>query len=161
MEKILNVYLEDEIATEAFGRKIADSIKTHRDTILGNGLNLRLDGDLGAGKTYLIRSCLRALGFEGRVKSPTFTLLETYTIDGLRWNHFDFYRFETPEEFDDAGFREAFGPGQVTACEWSEKAYPYVPDADILIRYTIADEGRDLELTAMSTLGEDILKDLK
>ena len=84
-------YLPDEQATNELGAELAAVLLENKDEILSSGLNIRLCGDLGAGKTTLTRALLRALGFEGRVKSPTFTLLEPYSIDGFTLNHFDFY----------------------------------------------------------------------
>ena len=109
--------------TDRLGLLLAQSLLDNRQAITQLGLNIRLEGDLGAGKTSLTRATLRALGVSGRIKSPTFTLLETYPIDSeIEVFHFDFYRFESPEEFLDAGFRENFAPGHITFCEWSEKA---------------------------------------
>ena len=98
---------------------------------------MRLEGDLGAGKTSLVRAMLRRLGWTGAVKSPTFTLLETYEAGGLKVNHFDFYRFETPEEFEDAGFADLYAAGAVCASEWSSKAAPFVPAADLTVSLAV------------------------
>ena len=98
----LEFHLADEEATSELGARLARALDSVKSEILGKGLNIKLVGDLGAGKTYLMRSALRALGFEGRVKSPTFSLLETYKVDGFTVNHFDFYRFEDPVEFEEA-----------------------------------------------------------
>ena len=94
----LEFHLADEEATSELGARLARALDSVKSEILGKGLNIKLVGDLGAGKTYLMRSALRALGFEGRVKSPTFSLLETYKVDGFTVNHFDFYRVDAPRE---------------------------------------------------------------
>ena len=91
------------------------------------------------------------------MKSPTFTLLETYPCGEFTINHFDFYRFEEPEEFEDAGFQDEFRPGAVCATEWSEKAFPYLPPADITVALSIEGLGRRVEITAQSPLGREIL----
>ena len=117
----------------------------------------RLEGNLGAGKTSLVRAMLRRLGFAGPVKSPTFSLVETYPVAGLTLNHFDFYRFEEPEEFEDAGFRDLFGPGFVSATEWTEKASPYVPDADLVIELALEGLGRRAVLKGLTPLGEALV----
>ena len=121
----LEFHLADEEATSELGARLARALDSFKSEILKKGLNIKLVGDLGAGKTYLMRSALRALGFEGRVKSPTFSLLETYKVDGFTVNHFDFYRFEDPVEFEEAGFRENYGPGRVVA---SEDRHPQIPE---------------------------------
>ena len=146
--------------TDRLGAALAAAIASEKAGIAEKGLAMRLEGDLGAGKTSLVRALLRATGFEGPVKSPTFSLLETYPLFGLTLNHFDFYRFEDPEEFEDAGFRDAFGPGQVTATEWTAKAMPFVPDADIRVTLTAEGTGRRALVEALSPLGSAVLAHL-
>ena len=143
--------------TDHHGALLADALRCASAGILASGLALRLEGNLGAGKTSLIRAALRRLGWEGAVKSPTFTLLETYPCGEFTINHFDFYRFEEPEEFEDAGFQDEFRPGAVCATEWSEKAFPYLPPADITVALSIEGLGRRVEITAQSPLGREIL----
>ena len=121
------VFLADETQTEAIAQRFASALGVLREDILAQGFNLRLTGDLGAGKTTFTRALLRALGVAGRVRSPTFELVEEYDVlDGCVFYHFDFYRFESPREFEEAGFRDMFGSGRITACEWSEKAADYL-----------------------------------
>ena len=127
--------------TDRLGLLLAQSLLANRQAITQLGLNIRLEGDLG------------------RIKSPTFTLLETYPIDSeIEVFHFDFYRFESPEEFLDAGFRENFAPGHITFCEWSEKAGNCLPNADLTISLKPHDEGRQAFLTASTELGLNVLK---
>ena len=105
------LYLPAPQDTDRLGSLLAQSLMKYRDEIISRGFNIRLEGNLGAGKTSLTRATLRALGVSGRIKSPTFTLLETYEIDSeIEVFHFDFYRFESPEEFLDAGFRDDLLP---------------------------------------------------
>ena len=99
----------------------------------------------------------RPAGWTGPVKSPTFALVETYPVLNSTFNHFDFYRFEDPMEFEDAGFRDLFGPGQICATEWTQKAEPFVPDADLKISLFIEGLGRRAEITALTPAGERIL----
>ena len=120
------------------------------------GLALRLEGDLGAGKTSLVRAMLRTWGWTGPVKSPTFALLESYPVDGYDFHHFDFYRFEYPEEFDEAGFREMFGPGRICATEWSARAEPYLPAADLIVRLSHEGLGRRAEVEALTDAGRAV-----
>ena len=118
--------LADEAATLALGGEIA--------RILAAGVGIHLSGDLGAGKTTLSRGILRGLGFEGRVKSPTYTLVELYVISTLNLYHFDFYRFNEPEEWNDAGFRDLFNGTNICLVEWPEKAGELLPPPDLMIR---------------------------
>ena len=145
--------------TDRLGQLLARCLLSERETILKQGFNIRLEGNLGAGKTSLTRATLRALGVTGRIKSPTFTLLETYPIDSeLEVFHFDFYRFETPEEFLDAGFRDNFAPAHITFCEWSEKAGGCLPDADLTIYLEPLEDGRQADCVASSVFGSKVLE---
>lgn len=119
-----------------------------------------LDGDLGAGKTTLVRALLRALGHAGPVKSPTYTLVEVYVVSSIYFYHFDFYRFNEAEEFADAGLGEYFREDAVCLVEWPEKAAGYVPPADLELVFRFAPDGpvgatpgRLLELRAASKDG--------
>lgn len=124
-----------------------------------------LDGDLGAGKTTLVRSLLRGLGHSGPVKSPTYTLVEVYVISSIYWYHFDFYRFNEPEEFDDAGLGEYFREDSVCLVEWPEKAAGYVPGPDLACVFRFPDDnsksGRLLDLSATSEAGNRCLSAIK
>ena len=94
---------------------------------------IELHGPLGAGKTTFVRHLLRALGVQGRVKSPTYAVLEPYTLPGLEILHFDFYRFVDPREWDDAGFRELFAQPGLKISEWPERAAGRLPPADRVV----------------------------
>jgi tRNA threonylcarbamoyladenosine biosynthesis protein TsaE len=126
---------------------------------------IELHGDLGAGKTTLARHLLRALGVHGRVKSPTYTIVEPYQVplppsqvSPLQIWHFDFFRFNDPREWEDAGFRDIFaGPGLKLA-EWPEQAAGLLPTADLVIRIEAqADESRNVTLVAHTALGRELL----
>lgn len=144
--------LSDEDATLAFGAKLA--------TALAPGLTLYLEGDLGAGKTTLVRGMLRALGHSGRVRSPTYTLAEIYPLPHFDLAHFDLYRMTDPREWLDAGFRDLDDRRTVRVIEWPEKAAGFLPDADVLLRIAIPDEGRHLECRAVSPAGARFLEAL-
>jgi tRNA threonylcarbamoyladenosine biosynthesis protein TsaE len=145
-------HLDDEAATLELGALLAG--------VLRAGLKIYLSGELGAGKTTLVRGLLRALGYQGRVKSPTFTLVELYQLSRLDLYHFDFYRFEDPREWIDAGFREAFGTTAVCLVEWPEKAAGQLPAADLRIRLEHADAGRRVQLAADTDEGRQCLERL-
>lgn len=141
----LHAHLDDEAATERAGAALAAGLQT--------GLVIYLLGNLGAGKTTLVRGALRALGHEGKVKSPTYTLIEPYTVSRLNLYHFDFYRFNTAEEYLEAGLEEFFAGHGVCLVEWPEKAEPYVANADIEVRLGVRDSGRSIEVSAKTEAG--------
>lgn len=127
---------------------------------LHGGLAIWLQGNLGAGKTTLVRGLLRGLGYEGKVKSPTYTLVEPYVISGLYLYHFDLYRFVDPEEWEAAGFRDYFNAQSVCLIEWPEKAGDLLPPADIEIALEPSGAGRTATLTARTELGKQCLNAL-
>jgi tRNA threonylcarbamoyladenosine biosynthesis protein TsaE len=145
--------LADEAATARLGAALARAIEGEAAPIGANGLVVALAGDLGAGKTSVVRAMLRALGVTGAVRSPTFTLVEPYVVSSLNFYHFDFYRLADPEEFSFAGFREMFGPASVCLIEWPDKAAGHLPEADLRIALRVAGEGRHASLTAATELG--------
>ncbi|AMO25208.1 tRNA (adenosine(37)-N6)-threonylcarbamoyltransferase complex ATPase subunit type 1 TsaE [Ramlibacter tataouinensis] len=119
---------------------------------------IELQGELGAGKTTLVRHLLRALGVHERIKSPTYTVMEPYETAGLRIFHFDFYRFHDPREWEDAGFRDVFGGPGLKIAEWPEKAAAVLPVADLVIRLEAqADETRLVTLRAQSPTGQELI----
>jgi tRNA threonylcarbamoyladenosine biosynthesis protein TsaE len=112
-----------------------------------------LSGDLGAGKTTLARGMLRGLGYGGKVKSPTFTLVELYEVSSLYLYHFDFYRIDDPQELADMGFRDYFNADSVCLIEWPEKAAAGLPVADVTVSMRVEDSGRRLEIFADTEAG--------
>jgi len=143
----------DEQATDRAGATLANILLAREADILRSGLVIALSGELGTGKTALVRATLRALGVEGPIKSPSYALLEVYVVSRLNFYHFDFYRFKDPAEFTEAGFRELFGPAAICAIEWPEKAMPELALPDLLFRLAIAEPGRRVELNAFTALG--------
>jgi len=149
-QRSLGLHLRDEAATAHLGQRLAAA--------LAPGLRVYLRGNLGAGKTTLARALLRALGFQGRVKSPSYALVELYTVSSLNLYHFDFFRFRDPKEWSDAGFREYFSNDGVCLVEWPEKAGDLLPLPDLEILLSTSGAGRDALLTAHTEAGERCLE---
>jgi len=152
MSQTLSIYLADERATEALGGAMAACVVP--------GLVIFLEGDLGVGKTTVVRGLLRALGDLGPVKSPTYTLVELHAISGLDLYHFDFYRFNEPEEFLDAGLEEYFDKRHVCLVEWPQRAAAYLPAADVHIHLEISGAGRSATISAVGERGRPCLSRL-
>jgi tRNA threonylcarbamoyladenosine biosynthesis protein TsaE len=119
-----------------------------------NGLVLHLRGELGSGKTTLARGLIRALGHPGRVKSPTYTLLEPYSLLRLNLYHFDFYRFKNRSEWLSSGFREHFNPQSLCIVEWPERAGELIAPPDLEIHLSYDGEARKAAPAARSAPGE-------
>ena len=149
----MTLNVPDEAATLALGAQLAHA--------LAPGLVVYLDGDLGSGKTTLVRGVLRGLDFEGNVKSPTYTLVELYAISRLNLHHFDFYRFSQPEEYLDAGLDEYFQGEAVSLVEWPDKAGGYLVPADLRIALAITDNGRDISFISPTEAGRACLSRLR
>ncbi|MBL8328218.1 MAG: tRNA (adenosine(37)-N6)-threonylcarbamoyltransferase complex ATPase subunit type 1 TsaE [Rubrivivax sp.] len=121
---------------------------------------IELHGPLGAGKTTFVRHLLRALGVQGRIKSPTYAVLESYALPALEVSHFDFYRFEDPREWADAGFREVFAAPGLKLAEWPRKAAGQLPlpDLRLHIEPDPQGEGRQLRIEALTPTGQELLR---
>lgn len=119
-----------------------------------------LRGELGAGKTCLARGILRGLGYEGKVKSPTYTLVELYKVSKLYLYHFDFYRLDDPHAWIDSGFRDYFDEHAVCLVEWPERAGATLPLADLDIHLEISAHGRIARLGAHTEAGRRCLSTL-
>jgi tRNA threonylcarbamoyladenosine biosynthesis protein TsaE len=122
---------------------------------------ITLDGGLGAGKTTFTRHLLRALGVQGRIKSPSYAVLESYELPSLTVHHFDFYRFSDPREWEDAGFRELLaGPG-LKLCEWPSHAAALLPQADLQLQLEAQDDdSRLVQALALTPTGTALLQRL-
>ena len=149
----------DENATAAFARSLAAQAG------IADAL-IELRGELGAGKTTFVRHLLGALGVPGRIKSPTYTVVEPYTLAassawpaGLAIWHFDFYRFNDPQEWEDAGFRDNFASPGLKLVEWPDKAGAHLPPSDLSITLDVGlDNSRSVTLTAHTTAGVGLLQ---
>ena len=146
--------MSSEAETLALGAAVA--------TNLSPGMVIWLEGDLGAGKTTLVRGLLRAAGDNGPVKSPSYTLLELHVVSGLNFYHFDFYRLNQAEEYLDAGLDEYFSENGICLVEWPDKAAPYLPAADMRIELRVEScgegrVGRIARISAISVRGRTCL----
>lgn len=151
---VKSLFWQDEAATERFAHALAALPGLRRAYI-------ELQGDLGAGKTTLVRHLLRALGVQGRVKSPTYAVVEPYELPGLAIWHFDFYRFSDPREWADAGFRDIFASPGLKIAEWPDKAAGCLPLADLMLSLQVNEgESRQVTLKAQTALGAALLKGL-
>ncbi len=138
--------------TRAFAQRLASQ------PAIGN-VFIELHGELGAGKTTLVRHLLHALGVPGRIKSPTYAVVEPYETNGLAIWHFDFYRFSDPREWEDAGFRDLFASPGLKIAEWPEQAAALLPPADLVVRIEVrADATRVVTLQAKSPAGQELLR---
>ncbi len=134
-------FLPDATATEAIGKELAAIVKAP--------IVIFLVGELGAGKTTLVRGFLKGLGYAGAVKSPTFTLVEVYQFKDCSVYHFDLYRLDAPEELESIGIRDYFIPDAIVLVEWPERGTGFLPKADLILELSLASEGegRILKLT--------------
>jgi tRNA threonylcarbamoyladenosine biosynthesis protein TsaE len=150
----LRLLWRDEGDTQAFAAHLA------RQPGLAHAF-IALHGELGAGKTTLVRYLLRALGVQGRVKSPTYAVVEPYELPDLGIWHFDFYRFDDAREWEDAGFRDIFASPGLKLAEWPEKAAQVLPviDLDITLQ-TLTDGTRQTTLVANTPVGAGLLQGL-
>ena len=166
---VKNIVWQDEAATQAFAQGLASK------PAIGRAL-IELQGDLGAGKTTFVRHLLKSLGVQGRIKSPTYAVVETYQLtrpnlpgavnlgQTPEWStnlpiwHFDFYRFNDPNEWEEAGFRELFASPGLKLVEWPEKAAGHLPSPDLVMAIDmLANESRAITLSAYTPTGLELL----
>ena len=149
--------LSDEAATLSLGAALAQVLQ---GSCVAGAL-IYLSGELGAGKTTLSRGLLRGLGFTGRVKSPTYTLVELYVVSKLNLYHFDFYRFSEPEEWQEAGFRDLFNETNICLVEWPEMVGELLPLPDLRITLKSTQKlTREANIVAISSKGQQLLSAL-
>lgn len=140
----------DAPAMEELGQKLASACL--------HGSKLFLQGELGTGKTTLVRGFLNGLGYQGIVKSPTYTLIEPYQINDLEIFHFDLYRINDPEELESIGIRDYFsGPG-ICLLEWPEKGAALLGTPDVFIQIQYWDSQRKVSLEAKTSTGKEIIR---
>lgn len=151
-------YISDETAMCDFGRELIRAICRLNTS---KGIVIYLNGGLGAGKTTLSRGIIQGLGHQGKVKSPTYTLVEEYHLQGKHIYHFDLYRLSDPEELEFMGIRDYFADNSICLIEWAEKGQGLLAEPDLAVNITYADAARNIELIARSALGEEIIRQLK
>ena len=152
-ETELTFQLHNEDETIAVGQKLARHIQAP--------LTLYLTGDLGAGKTTLSRGLIQGLGHKGAVKSPTYTLVEPYELDGVEVYHFDLYRLNDPEELEFMGIRDYFTLRSICIVEWPDKGEGLLPDADIHLHLKYFNQGREIHIRALTESGKTLLAAIK
>lgn len=153
----MRLHLATEAAQEAFGGRLAQLLAAD----WSGGWVVHLHGDLGTGKTTLVRGILRGLGHVGAVKSPTYTLIEPYEPKGRPVFHLDLYRLGDPEELEYLGLRDLLGGENLLLVEWPERAAGNaLPPADLDIRIAYAAEGRDLEILGSGPRAEALIRAL-
>ena len=166
----LQFSLPDEEATIALGRALAratftaDSL-TDEQPQAGEGhacvgAVLYLQGDLGAGKTTFTRGIMRGFGYQGAVKSPTYTLVEPYEFAQCHIYHFDLYRLADPEEVEYLGTEDYFANNNLCIFEWPEKGVQHIPAADLVISLEVEGTGRRLECQSLTAKGDLIAERL-
>jgi tRNA threonylcarbamoyladenosine biosynthesis protein TsaE len=145
--------LVGEAAQTAFGARLAKACRAP--------LLVYLQGDLGTGKTTLTRGLLRGLGHQGAVKSPTYTLVEPYEIDGERIYHLDLYRVGDPGELEYLGLREMLADHALILIEWPERGEGWLPSPDLWIRLRHRPDGRNIELQGVTDRGGAVISELE
>ncbi|MDP5207290.1 tRNA (adenosine(37)-N6)-threonylcarbamoyltransferase complex ATPase subunit type 1 TsaE [Alishewanella sp. SMS9] len=145
----LKVQIDSEAQTAAFAAKLAAQ--------LHGGLVLFLQGPLGAGKTTFSRCLIQSLGHTGKVKSPTYTLVEPYDLAGLQVYHFDLYRLHDAEELEFMGIRDYFNADSLCLIEWPERGFGCLPEPDLTLAFSLDATSRHLVITAHNALVQTLL----
>lgn len=156
MAEPAGLILPDAAATERFGRQCATALLATRP----EGLIVYLEGELGAGKTTLVRGLLAGLGHTGRVPSPTYTLVEPYALADRVIQHVDLYRLRDPRELEEIGLVEALSGGVIGLIEWPGQGAGYLPEADLVLRLELAAQGlgRVVSWEARSAAGQALCR---
>jgi tRNA threonylcarbamoyladenosine biosynthesis protein TsaE len=148
----MHIVVSSPEAMELLGSKIAN--------VAFAGMQIHLSGELGAGKTTLVRGFLRGLGHSGTVKSPTYTLVESYNLGIFTLYHFDFYRVKHPDEIEMIGFRDYREDGAICLIEWPEMADQRIGQPDLLMRFKIETDSRTLEIDSCTDEGNSLISKL-
>ncbi|TAL62040.1 MAG: tRNA (adenosine(37)-N6)-threonylcarbamoyltransferase complex ATPase subunit type 1 TsaE [Legionella sp.] len=148
-DKIINIELLDEAASEQFAIRLAQCLVAP--------LVLAFSGAIGAGKTTIIRAMLKNKGIKSAIKSPTFSLVESYQCADVQLHHFDLYRLNNAAELDYLGFRDYFTEQSICCIEWAEHAGRALPNVDIRFKLSIKGAGREMQIEALSAAGEKMI----
>jgi tRNA threonylcarbamoyladenosine biosynthesis protein TsaE len=148
----MKIYVPDEEQMQALGGRLA--------AVCPPGCQIHLQGELGAGKTTLVRGFLRGLGYGGSVKSPTYTLVEPYEYASGRAFHFDLYRLADPEELEYIGMRDMLDEQSICLVEWPDKGAGWLPEPDLLVSIVYMESGRELEIKALTSSGSLVLEQM-
>lgn len=151
-------YLKNEEKLLTFGEQLAAQFFEYLNKSPNNSLVIYLNGELGAGKTTLTRSIIRAFGHQGNVKSPTYTLVEEYILPPFSLYHFDLYRLADPEELEFMGIRDYFRPQTLCLLEWANRGQGMIPKADFIIQLDYAEQGRNLQLLPQNTKADELFR---
>ena len=154
---LFSQYVADEAEMCAFGHRLVETICSESHS---KGVTLYLNGPLGAGKTTLSRGIIQGLGHKGKVKSPTYTLVEEYRLQDKNIYHFDLYRLNDPEELEFMGIRDYFTENSICLIEWAEKGQGLLAEPDLLVNIDYANNARNVQLIAKSKLGNNIIQHL-
>ena len=154
---LFSQYVADEAEMCAFGHRLVETICSESHS---KGVTLYLNGPLGAGKTTLSRGIIQGLGHKGKVKSPTYTLVEEYRLQDKNIYHFDLYRLSDPEELEFMGIRDYFTENSICLIEWAEKGQGLLAEPDLLVNIDYANNARNVQLIAKSKLGNNIIQHL-
>ena len=158
----MTIMLPNEDSTEQLAGRLAPLLCGTHPALCARrpGGRIHLHGELGAGKTTFVRALLRASGIEGRIKSPSYALLESYNLSNLYFYHLDFYRFSDPQEWLDAGFRDILQDNNIVLIEWPERAGDLLPVPDLDVHLDYMGSGRQAVLVAHSEKGRTWLTTL-
>ncbi|WP_294087035.1 tRNA (adenosine(37)-N6)-threonylcarbamoyltransferase complex ATPase subunit type 1 TsaE [uncultured Actinobacillus sp.] len=152
----MTYYFPDEESMLQFGQQLASAVKEALINYPDMGVVIYLKGDLGAGKTTLTRSIVRSFGYQGNVKSPTYTLVEEYQLSPFTLYHFDLYRLADPEELEFMGIKDYFRPQTLCLLEWPSKGEGMIPEADLVLELEYANLGRNLKVLPKNSIGLQI-----
>lgn len=148
-DALLVLDLKDEQASEVFAAQLAVCVTAP--------LIMSFSGEIGAGKTTIIRAMLKKMGISSAIKSPTFSLVESYVCHGVPFHHFDLYRIHHEDELEYMGFRDYFSNNSICCIEWAEHAGNALPGIDIRFKLNIKGAGREMQIIASSVAGKRIL----